>query len=220
MLKEEKVLILSGGIQLEGLMSEREALSTGGGVIFCHPHPLYGGDMENPVIATAVDAAAEEGFSTLRFNFRGVGRSGGSYGEGIGEREDVESVIEFICSKLGPPDPSIILFGYSFGAWAGLPVAISDGRIRGLIGIAPPLQMYNFGFLAECKKEKLFITGDRDLYCPIRLLEEWYQGLKEPKSLAIIPGADHFFFSHLPSLTEPLRKFFRSMKQKFDPPSP
>jgi uncharacterized protein len=213
MLKEEKIFISSGGIQLEGLLSVQEALSNRGGVIFCHPHPLYGGDMENPVIAAAVDAAAEEGFSTLRFNFRGVDRSGGSYGEGIGEREDVESVIELICSKLGPPDPSIILLGYSFGAWVGFPVAILDGRIRGLIGIAPPLKMYDFGFLAESTKEKLFIAGDQDLYCPAQLLEEWYQDLKEPKSLTLIPGADHFFFSHLRSLAKPLREFFRRMKQ-------
>ncbi len=212
MLKEEKVLISSGGTQLEGLLSIREALCNKGGVVFCHPHPLYGGDMENPVIATAVGAAAEEGFSTLRFNFRGVGGSEGSYGEGIGEQEDVKSGIEFICSRLGHPDPSIILLGYSFGARAGFAVAVSERRVKGLIAIAPPLKMYDFGFVTESTKEKLFIAGDRDLYCPAQLLKEWYQGLREPKSLIFIRGADHFFFSHLDALMEPLKKFFRAMK--------
>ena len=193
-------------------MSIREALSNKGGVVFCHPHPLYGGDMENPVVATAVSAAGEEGFSTLRFNFRGVGESEGSYGDGIGEEEDVKSAIEFICSRLGRREPPIILLGYSFGARAGFPVGLSDSRVKGLIGIAPPLKMYDFGFMAESTKEKLFIAGDRDLYCPVQLLEEWYRGLEEPKSLTVIPGADHFFFAHLHALAEPLREFFRRFR--------
>ncbi len=213
MLKEEKVLISSGRIRLEGLLSIQEALSNAGGMIFCHPHPLYGGDMENPVIATAVNVAGEEGFSTLRFNFRGVGESEGSYGEGIGEQEDVKAAVEFMSSRLVRRDPSLILLGYSFGAWAGFPVAEPERRVKGLIAIAPPLKMYDFRFMTESTKEKLFIAGDRDLYCPAQLLKEWYQELKEPKSLTIIPGADHFFFSHLHALAEPLKGFFKKMKQ-------
>ena len=212
MLNEERGFLPSGAIQLEGLLSVQEALSIRGGVLLCDPHPLYGGDMDNPVIATAVDAAAQEGFSTLRFNFRGTGRSGGSYEEGTGEREDVKSVIDFLSSRLGDPEGPLILFGYSFGAWVGFPVAIPDRRIRGLIGIAPPLKIYDFGFLAECRKKKLLIAGDRDLYCPAELLKQLSHRLKEPKSLTVIPGADHFFFSHLYSLTDPLREFFRECR--------
>ena len=78
-MKEEKVFIPSAGIQLEGLLSIQEASFFRGGVILCHPHPQYGGDMGHPVITTAAEAASQEGFSTLRFNFRGVGESGGSY---------------------------------------------------------------------------------------------------------------------------------------------
>jgi alpha/beta superfamily hydrolase len=206
---EEKILIPSTTIQLEGLLSVPEALSVKGGVIFCHPHPQYGGDMFNSVITTAVEAASQEGFSTLRFNFRGVGESGGSYGEGVGEREDVEAVIDYLSLKLKDSNPSLILLGYSFGAWAGLPVAVQDGRIKGMVAIAPPLEMYDFGFLKGCKKRKLFISGNRDLFCPASLMKEWYQHLEEPKSLTIIPGADHFFFFHTHLLIQPLREFFR-----------
>ena len=99
-MKEEKVFIPSTGIQLEGLLSIQEASSFRGGVILCHPHPQYGGDMDHPVITTAVEAASQEGFSTLRFNFRGVGESEGSYGEGIGEREDVKAVTDYLYSRL------------------------------------------------------------------------------------------------------------------------
>src|SRR5512136_751774 len=105
-MKEEKVFIPSNGIQLEGLLSIQEASSFKGGVVLCHPHPQYGGDMDHPVVTTAAGAAFEEGFSTLRFNFRGVGESGGSYGEGIGERQDVKAVANYFDSRLkGEPSP-------------------------------------------------------------------------------------------------------------------
>jgi alpha/beta superfamily hydrolase len=210
-MREEKILIPSGVVELEGLINIHEALFLKGGVIFCHPHPQYGGDMYNHVITTAAEAASQEGLSTLRFNFRGVGESGGSYEEGMGEREDVKAVIEYFSSRRKDDQSSLILLGYSFGAWAGLPVAVQDKRINGMVTIAPPLQLYDFGFLWGCKKRKLFIAGDRDLFCPTSLLQEWYHYLEEPKSLAIIPGADHFFFSHAHLLTQPLREFFKNI---------
>ena len=210
-MKEEKVFIPSGAIQLEGLINFHEALSFKGGVIFCHPHPQHGGDMYNPMINTAVRAASEEGFFTLRFNLRGVGDSGGSYGEGVGEKEDVKASIEYFCSRLKTAHPSLVLVGYSFGAWVGLPIAIQDERINGMVAIAPPLDLYDFGFLWGCKKRKLFIVGNQDLFCPISLFEEWYHYLEEPKSMAIIPGADHFFSSHVPLIAQPLRKFLKDV---------
>lgn len=190
-------------------MNIQEALSFKGGVILCHPHPQYGGKMYNSVINTAVEAAFQEGLATLRFNFRGVGESGGSYGEGIGEMEDVEAAINYLSSRLQDPNLPLILLGYSFGAWTGLPVAVKDGRIKGMVAIAPPLELFDFGFLKECKKRKLFIAGSRDLWCPTSLLEEWYQKLEEPKSLAIVQGADHFFIFHTHLLTQPLREFLK-----------
>jgi alpha/beta superfamily hydrolase len=213
-MREEKVFIPSGAIQLEGLISIHEVPSKVG-VIFCHPHPEYGGDMNNLVITTAVEVASQEGLSTLRYNFRGVGESEGSYEEGIGEREDVKAVIEYFSSRLKEVHPSLILFGYSFGAWAALPIAIQDERIDGMVVVAPPLKLYDFGLLWGCKKRKLFIAGDRDLFCPISLLNDWYQYLEEPKSLVIIPGADHFFFSHVHLLTQPFKEFFKVISSEY-----
>lgn len=207
-MKEEKVFIPSTGIQLEGLLNVQEASFFKGGVVLCHPHPQYGGDMDHPVITTAAEAASEEGFSTLRFNFRGVGESGGSYGEGVGEREDVRAAADYLYSRRKDNHSPLILVGYSFGAWAGFPIAIQDERFEGMVAIAPPLQIYEFGFLKGCKKKKLFVAGDRDLFCPRSLLEEWYRQLDESKSLAIIPGADHFFLFHTRFLIQPLKEFF------------
>ena len=210
-MREKRVLIPSNAIQLEGLLSIPEALPLKGGILFCHPHPQYGGDMYSHVVTIAVETAFEEKFATLRFNFRGVGESGGSYGEGKGEREDVLAALEYLSLILQDSNPLLFLFGYSFGAWVGFPVAVEDNRIQGMIGIAPPLEMYDFEFLKGCKKNKLIIAGSRDLFCPTTLLEKWYQPLDEPKSLVLIQGADHFFFFHAHSLKPPLREFL-SMK--------
>jgi alpha/beta superfamily hydrolase len=211
-MREEKVVIPSAAIQLEGLFGHQKAFHFKGGVILCHPHPQNGGNMYNPVITAAVEAASEEGFSTLRFNFRGVGESEGSYGEGIGEREDVMAVIDYLSLKLEVSYPPLVLLGYSFGAWTGLSVATEDGRIKGLVAIAPPLELYDFRFLEKCKNRKLIIVGSEDLYCPTPVLEAWFQHLIEPKSLTLIKGADHFFFSHTHLLIQPLREFFRMIK--------
>jgi alpha/beta superfamily hydrolase len=208
-MREEKVFIPSDSIQLEGLLSVQEALSVKGGVILCHPHPQYGGDMDSPVITTAAEAASEEGFSTLRFNFRGVGESEGSYGDGVGERKDVEAAIDYLSSTQKDSHVPFILLGYSFGAWIGFSAAVRDVRIKGMVAIAPPLELYDFGFLKGCKKKKLVIAGDRDFFCPSTRLGKWYQQLEEPKSLALIQGADHFFFGHTLFLIEPLKAFLR-----------
>ena len=210
-MKEEKVFIPSDGIRLEGLLSIQEAPSSGGWVICCHPHPQFGGEMSHPVVTTALEAAFEEGFSTLRFNFRGVGESEGVYGEGIAERQDVRAAANYLGSRLGGTSSSRILVGYSFGAWAGFPVAVEDERFVGMVAIAPPLEIYDFGFLKGCRKKKLFIAGDHDAFCPSSLLEGWVQQLDDPKSLALIPGADHFLFGHTHLLVPPLKEFLKTI---------
>jgi len=208
-MKEKAIFFPSDGIRLEGLIAN-EALSARGGVVFCHPHPLHGGNMHNPVIAAGVDAALDAGLSTLRFNFRGVGESEGAYADGLGETEDVQAGVDYLSSTLGGRSP-LILLGYSFGAWAGLPVAVRDERVKAMAAVAPPLEMYDFGFLKGCKKNKRMIVGSQDLYCPLSVLNEWYQTLDEPKSLTVLQGADHFFFSHHRSLIPPLIQFFSSV---------
>jgi uncharacterized protein len=172
-MKEERVFFPSTGIKLEGLIHKSEAPSARGGVILCHPHPQFGGDMDNPVIHSGIHAAYEAGLSTLRFNFRGVGESQGTYAEGIGEKDDVRAAIECLDAIFGDRDRSLVLLGYSFGAWVGLPVAVQDERVKAMVAVAPPLEMFDFSFLRGCKKKKLIIAGSRDLYCPVHVLEKW-----------------------------------------------
>lgn len=208
-MREERVFFQSKGIRLEGLLNIQEALPVKRSLILCHPHPQLGGDMYNLVIQTAVETAFQEGYSTLRFNFRGVGRSEGDYGEGIKEQEDVESAIDFLQSLQTDFSSPIILLGYSFGAWVGIPVAVRDERIKGIVAISPPLEKHSFEFLKGCKKKKLIIVGSQDFFCPILMLQPWFQTLEEPKTLSVIKGADHFFFGHHRSLSQPLREFFK-----------
>ncbi len=210
-MKEQRVTIPSGHIRLEGLLSIQEAFSFGG-VVLCHPHPQYGGDMHSSVIGAGVQAAYQEGFSTLRFNFRGVGESEGAYDDGKGEREDVKAAIDYLSSRLGAPQGHIVVLGYSFGAWVGLPVGVKEPKVGGIVAVAPPLEMDEFEYLVGCKKHKLLIAGSEDPYCPVSRLESLYQRLEEPKSLVIVQGADHFFFGHIHALMQPLRRFFHSMK--------
>ena len=210
-MKEEKILFPSTGIRLEGLIHTSDRGPAKGGIIFCHPHPQFGGDMDNPVIHSGIHAAYEAGLSTLRFNFRGVGESEGAYAEGIGEKDDVRAAVECLNATFGDRNHSLVLLGYSFGAWVGLLIAVQDERIKAMVAVAPPLEMLDFGFLRGCKKNKLIIAGGRDLYCPVPLLEKWYQTLDEPKSFTLIEDSDHFFSSHHRSLIPPLVDFLKKV---------
>ncbi|RLJ02607.1 MAG: alpha/beta hydrolase, partial [Candidatus Aenigmatarchaeota archaeon] len=110
-MKEEKVFFQAGDVKIEGMLYNAPGEK---GAVVTHPHPLYGGDMHNNVVETVVQAYREKGYATLRFNFRGVGRSTGSYDEGIGEQEDVRAALAYLT---GTGKTSIDLAGYSFGAW-------------------------------------------------------------------------------------------------------
>jgi alpha/beta superfamily hydrolase len=190
-LTEQRIsLSTRDGLQLEGLFSRGE--DTGGGsVVLCHPHPLYGGDMYNNVVEALQAALARAGFSTLRFNFRGVGGSGGCYDEGAAEVEDVQAAVAFAAgTETGP----LYLAGYSFGAYAGVRGVAQDDRVKALVCISPPVALYDFVSLREEQRPKLIVTGKRDLICPVNDVEQLFLSLPQPKVLQIVGGADHFWW--------------------------
>ena len=173
------------GLLLEGLFQKGES----GGIVICHPHPLYGGDMYNNVVEALQGEFSRRGFSTLRFNFRGVGGSEGVHGGGEAEREDLKGAIEFLSGE-GP----LWLAGYSFGAGVATQVIQGDGRIGGFICVSPPVQMYDFSPLQGFGGPKLLVAGDSDFVCPLRELQELFSSLPEPKALRVVSGADHFWW--------------------------
>lgn len=207
--REEPTVFTSGDLQLEGLLWRGGP--GGEAFVLCHPHPQYGGDMHNNVVTAMATAFQENGLSTLRFNFRGVGKSEGRFGEGIEERLDVEAAIDTLEAHLGPR--GIHIGGYSFGAHVGLYVASVDNRVDGFIAVAPPLALYDFDFLEECFKRKLFIAGEDDLFCPPGRLREWFDSLKEPKALTVIPQTDHFFWGKEASLKAALAAYCSPMSR-------
>ncbi len=208
--EEERIFFNAKRMKIEGLLSVDKEFAKGG-VIICHPHPLFGGNMYNNVVTAIARTATMWDFTSLRFNFRGVGESAGTFGGGTSEQEDVRGAIDYLEAKRKPP--VIILVGYSFGAIAGLPVGVDDGRVRGLIGVAPPLEMFDFGFLRECPKPKLFVCGEHDTICPPSKMEEFFETLSGPKWLRILPGIDHFYYDRKGLLEGAMGDFLERMVQ-------
>ena len=167
--------------------------SAAAGLVLCHPHPLYGGDMDNPVIIRAAEVAQALGVSTLRFNFRGVGRSTGTHDEGRGEQDDCSAALASLRSRLAPTSP-LGLLGYSFGARIAAQVGEGRADVDGLALVAPPLAMYSFDGL-PAGRPLLLVAGSRDPYCPVQELAKLAERVgTEPR---IIEDADHFFFGKL-----------------------
>ncbi len=199
---EESVAIEApGGVRLEARLAVVEPAQ--GGLVLCHPHPLYGGDMDNPVVVRAAEVAREAGLATLRLNFRGVGASQGAHDEGRGEQEDVKAALALLASRL-PGGRPVALAGYSFGAWVVACVAAGAAAKPGLVLIAPPIGRFGFDGLAGYGEAVLLAAGTRDPYCSVDDLERLAKRLTRP-AVEVIEGADHFFFGKLYPLGEAIR---------------
>lgn len=209
-MEEERIFFNAKVIRIEGLLSLDRGI-TKGGVIICHPHPLFGGNMYINVVTVIARIVTMWDFTSLRFNFRGVGESTGTFGGGTTEQWDVKGAIDYLEEKRKPP--MILVAGYSFGAIAGLPVGVDDNRVKGLIGVAPPLEMFDFGFLRECPKPKLFLCGEHDTICPPSKMEELFETLSAPKWLRILPGIDHFCYDRKGLLEGAIGDFLERMAQ-------
>jgi len=196
---------------LEGILKPEEEASqpkyTG---LVCHPHPLGGGNMHNKVVFK-VAQTLQQGFNipTLRFNFRGVGHSVGTYDEGRGEMDDVRYALEFL-SRRYPGVPAII-GGFSFGAWVGLRVAATDDRVQAMIGLGVPARQFEDDTLQDCHKPKLFIHGSNDEIEPYDLATQWFEQVPAPKRLVTVENADHFFQGHLDEVQQIVASFMQTL---------
>jgi alpha/beta superfamily hydrolase len=179
--------------------------SSSKGLVVCHPHPLYGGDMDNPVVIRVAEVAQALGLATLRFNFRGVGASTGTHGGGESEREDVKAALAALASRL-PARSSVGLAGYSFGAWVSAAVAAGQ-ELPALALVAPPLGMRDLDFVTRVPEPTLLVAGTRDQYCPLEALRKLGERLEA--QVEIIEGAEHFFFGKLYPLGEAVERWLR-----------
>lgn len=187
-MKEERISFESAGLTIEGLYAPGDGSK---GVVVTHPHSLMGGSMANNVVDAIVSAFHNHGHTTLRFNFRGVGRSEGRFDDGVGEQEDVKGAIGFLKEK-GLNE--IILAGYSFGAWVNSRVLAGYDGLSDVIMVSPPIDFVPFDFSHLAGKCGLIICGDSDQFCPLPSLENIVQHVG--CRLEVVRGADHFYFGH------------------------
>ena len=198
---EERIFFDSGKLKIEGLLDRSLGHK---GVVVTHPHPLYGGTMHNAVVKSIVRAYHNSGYSTFRFNFRGVERSEGGYDYGIGEQEDVRSAVKALAA-LGTT--SIDLAGYSFGAWVNAVGLKTFEEVGRMIMVSPPVNLLNFDALSADPRVRLVITGDKDEIAPAKAVEEKVPDWNSEATFLIIPEADHFFNGKTDAIEAVIREF-------------
>ncbi len=161
-----------------------------------HPHPQFGGTMNNQIIYDLYYTFVKRGFSVLRFNFRGVGRSQGEYDNGIGELSDAAAALDWM-QGFNVESRGCWLAGFSFGAWISMQLLMRRPEVAGFISVAPPANLYDFSFLAPCPSSGLMINGDDDAVVPPDSVVKLVERLKIQKGIVIdhevVPGANHFF---------------------------
>jgi alpha/beta superfamily hydrolase len=160
-------------------------------VVFAHPLPTHGGTMHTKAVFQGTKGLTRVGCAVLRFNFRGVGRSEGSFDEGRGESDDFKTALDVMAARY--PALPLWVAGFSFGSWIALEAGAADPRVSVLIGIAPPVAKYSYAETLETTKSKFLVQGNLDEICPIKDLWAFYAKLKEPKEIAVIDGANHLF---------------------------
>lgn len=184
--------------RLESLLEEPEDGAPTEVCLVCHPHPLGGGTMQNKVVHRIARAVRQSGRVVLRFNFRGVGRSEGEHGHGIGEIEDARAALNWLRARY--PALGYSLAGFSFGSRVILKLGCELGDASQLIAVGFPTTIKEFEFLEGCGLPKTFITSDHDQYAPVEQMQMWFGRFAEPKRLEWIGAADHFFAGALDEL--------------------
>ena len=173
------------------VLIEKPAGDARAAVIFAHPLPTQGGTMHTKVVFQGTKALARIGCAVLRFNFRGVGRSAGAWDEGRGEIDDFRSAVDFMAAQY--PGTDLWAAGFSFGSYVALMEGAQDDRICALIGIAPPVNRYDFAAAIKSQKPKFIIHGEADELIPLKQVREFYAQLADPKELVEIDRANHLF---------------------------
>jgi len=194
--------LFSSAGRLEALY--RDLQDPAGVAVVCHPHPLGGGTLHNKVVFRAARGLENANVATLRFNFRGVGASGGKHEEGEGEIEDVFAAVDWAVRK--HPGKKLIVGGFSFGAWVATRAGCELPNVDALFLIGTPVNKYDFGYLRTCDKPMLLLHGTQDEHGDVEKLEKFAQQLRNAETV-IVTGADHFFTRALDAVEETMRNW-------------
>lgn len=178
--------------------------------LIMHPHPQFGGTMNNPVTYALHYAFRDLGFTVLRFNFRGVGRSQGAFDQGVGELSDAAAALDYL-QAMHEGAKACWVAGFSFGAWISMQLLMRRPEVNGFISVAPPANMYDFSFLAPCPSSGLMINGAADRICPPEDVEKLVEKLKQQKGITIthtvVPDANHFFEKGMDEMIEHVKAY-------------
>jgi uncharacterized protein len=199
------------GLRLEGRLVLPETPLLGGAII-CHPHPQYGGSMSSKLVPAIQRSLVTAGWAALRFNFRGVGRSEGSFDDGKGEESDALAALARIRDVIERPTAVV---GWSFGALIGLNAAARDGGVSGYAGVAPPVHraltgkmtLPQIADLDRWSARSLIVCGTRDPFCRPADVNELARQLPPPVRVEVFDGADHFFSEHADRLCSLVAEF-------------
>ena len=178
--------------------------------VMLHPHPLHGGTMNNKVVYAMFQTFVKKGFSTLRFNYRGVGRSQGNFDRGEGELADAAAALDWLQSN-NPNAENVWIGGFSFGAWIGMQLLMRRPEIAGFVSVAPPAGLFDFGFLAPCPSSGLIVSGNQDEIIPEGAVQSLVKKLSSQKGITIthqeIKGANHYFTDHMDQMCDSVDKY-------------
>ena len=178
------------------------------GVVICHPHPQYGGDMYNVIVASLANSLCTAGIAALRFHFRGVDMSEGSFDGGIGEIEDALEAMNFLSLNENVDASRVGIAGYSFGAAVALAAASRSNLPQAMVSIACPSRVFNEMSAQELLLPKLLILGEHDHDFPTQQFKFMARRFTDPKEVEVIGGADHFFGGHVAEVVGMATKFF------------
>jgi len=181
----------SRGVTSDGLAATGADGGIRAAVVLGHPHPQFGGTMHTKGVYHTAKGLSRIGCAVLRFNFRGVGKSEGTWDEGRGEWDDFTAGLDVMAARF--PGVPLWAGGMSFGSWVALNVGVEDPRVSALIGVASPTNKWNFEPITTSPKPKFFIHGEMDEICGFREINAFYARCAEPKELVIIDGSDHLF---------------------------
>jgi alpha/beta superfamily hydrolase len=211
MVKGERTFIKNNDIKLEAEYFQPEISTHQPIVLICHPHPQFGGDMLNNVVSAIYRLLIENKIPSLRFNFRGVGRSTGSHTSGRGELSDVKACINFLINT--GDFAKIIICGYSYGAAIGCSTVNHSDKIIGYCAVSFPWDFMGVKYkqLSQTDKPKLFIQGNRDQIAHYSKFHDNFNFYTEPKKYVIIEGADHFYWGYEDKVAETMLDFYKSL---------
>lgn len=205
-MKEASQIFNSGNLKLEGVLhlprTNGEKLP---GVVLCHPHPQYGGNMDNNVVVAVSRALSERGFVVLRFNFRGVGLSEGTFDNGEGEQDDLRGALEHLAGCPEAEPDRLGVMGYSFGGMVALGAAKSCELAKALAGVSPVVTP---GLIEGLNKPAYFICGTDDQVTSVNLLVREAEKTTPPGQVEIVPGVDHFWTGHEKEMAGKVAAFF------------